>query len=70
VETKPTKAIVAAVLTVLGLLGVTLTDGGSQLVAAIVQLVVVGYGVWRVPNRPKPKRGGVGTFNRHAGGQL
>jgi hypothetical protein len=53
IPTKPTKALVAALLTLLGLMGVTLTDGQTQLLMAAVQLLVVSYGVWRTVNAPK-----------------
>lgn len=69
-DTKPTKAIVAAVLTLLGLIGVTVTDGTTQLVTAAVQLALVTYGVWRARN--KPTRRGVSEFlhDRGPGGDL
>ena len=68
-DTKPTKAVVAAVLTLIGLLGVTLTDGQTQLVAAVVQLAVVTYAVWRTTNAPKPRRAGRGIGRYTPGGQ-
>jgi hypothetical protein len=72
-DTKPTKAIVAAVLTLLGLVGVTVTDGTTQLVTAAVQLLLVTYGVWRAHNAPRrPRHRGVGDFlhDRGPGGDL
>jgi hypothetical protein len=59
--TKSTKALVAAVLTLAGLLGIHLTDGTAQLVVAIVQLVAVTYGVWRAYNAPKVSSSGQGV---------
>lgn len=55
-DVKASKAVVAAVVTVLGLLGVTLSDGATQLVVAVLQLVLVTYGVWRTVNAPKGPR--------------
>lgn len=65
VPTKPTKAVVAAVITVAGLLGIQLTDGTAQLVVMILQLVLVVYGVWRAHNVPKAPVAG-----RQIGGYL
>lgn len=53
---KASKALAAAVVTVLGLVGVTLSDGATQLVAAVVQLLLVTFAVWRTVNRPKGPR--------------
>lgn len=53
VPTKPTKALVAAVVTVAGLVGIQLTDGTAQLVVMVAQLLLVVYGVWRARNAPK-----------------
>lgn len=53
VQTKPTKALVAAVVTLAGLVGIQLTDGTAQLVVMIAQLLLVVYGVWRARNAPK-----------------
>lgn len=60
--TKSTKALVAAVITLAGLVGIQLTDGTAQLVVAILQLVAVVYGVWRTYNGPKDSGPGVGDF--------
>jgi hypothetical protein len=54
--TTSSKAIAAAVTSLLGLLGVTLSDGGQQLVVAVVTLAVVTFSVWRVRNHPKLRR--------------
>jgi len=63
--TKPTKAYVAAVVTLAGLVGIHLTTGTAQAIVMALQLVLVVYGVWRAWNRPKlPDRG------RNLGGQL
>ena len=63
--TKPTKAYVAAVVTILGLVGIQVTTGTAQVIVMVLQLVLVVYGVWRAYNRPKlPDRG------RRVGGQL
>lgn len=53
VQTKPTKALVAAVVTLAGLVGIQLTDGTAQLVVMVAQLLLVVYGVWRARNAPK-----------------
>jgi hypothetical protein len=50
---KPTKAVVAALVTILGLVGIHVTTGTAQLLVMVAQLVVVVYGVWRARNRPK-----------------
>lgn len=56
--TKPTKAYVAAVVTLLGLVGIHVTTGTAQAVVMVAQLLIVVYGVWRAANRPKlPDRG-------------
>jgi hypothetical protein len=62
--TKPSKALVAAVLTIAGLLGLHLTSGTAQAVVVVLQVVLVTYGVWRTRNVPKatPERPGVGDF--------
>jgi len=52
-QTKPSKAVTAAVITVAGLFGITLTDGTAQLIVMGLQLVAVVYGVWRTYNAPK-----------------
>lgn len=52
-ETKSTKALVAAVVTLAGLVGIQLTDGTAQLVVMILQLLAVVFGVWRARNNPK-----------------
>jgi len=63
--TKPSKAYVAAVVTLAGLVGIHLTSGTAQAIVMALQLVAVVYGVWRTWNRPKlPDRG------RGVGGQL
>lgn len=65
VQTKPTKALVALVVTLAGLAGIQLTDGAAQLVVMGLQLLLVVYGVWRARNAPKdpPATGpGVGEF--------
>jgi hypothetical protein len=61
---KPTKAIVAAVVTLAGLVGIHLTDGTAQVIVMVAQLVLVSYGVWRTVNAPKtpPAGPGVGEF--------
>lgn len=65
VPTKPTKAVVAAVITVAGLVGIHLTEGTAQLVVMVLQVVIICYGVWRTRNAPKdPPAGGVGGFIR------
>lgn len=53
VQTKPTKALVAAVVTLAGLVGIQLTTGTAQLVVMVAQLLLVVYGVWRARNAPK-----------------
>lgn len=65
VPTKATKAMVAALVTIAGLVGIHLTTGTAQLVVAVLQLLLVVYGVWRTRNAPKapPAAGpGVGDF--------
>lgn len=59
VRTKPTKALVALLVTVAGLVGIHLTHGTAELVVGAVQLVLVVYGVWRARNAPVevPPRG-------------
>lgn len=59
--TKPTKAYVAAVITLLGLVGIHLTTGTAQALVMVGQLLLVAYGVWRVHNHPKPPRSGPGV---------
>jgi len=62
-QTKSTKAMVAALITLAGLVGLHLTDGTAQLVVAVLQLAAVFYGVWRTRNAPKRTTGpGVGDF--------
>lgn len=61
VQTKPTKALVALVVTLAGLVGIHLTNGTAQLVVMVAQLVIVSYGVWRARNAPKGGPG-VGEF--------
>lgn len=56
VPTKSTKALVAAVITLAGLVGIHLTAGTAQLIVMLGQLVVVTYGVWRAHNRAKLTR--------------
>lgn len=53
VPTKPTKTVVATVITMAGLLGIQLTTGTAQLVVMVLQVLLVAYGVWRAHNRPK-----------------
>lgn len=62
--TKPSKALVAAVLTLAGLVGIHLTSGTAQAVVVVLQVVLVTYGVWRTRNVPKAtrERRGVGDF--------
>jgi hypothetical protein len=55
-DTTSSKALTAALLNLLGLLGVTLSDGTQQVVAAVVTLAVVTFGVWRVRNHPKLRK--------------
>lgn len=63
VPTKPTKAVVAAVVTMLGLVGIHVTSGTAQLIVMVGQLVLVVFGVWRARNKPThPGGGGVGEF--------
>jgi len=58
-----TKAMVAAVVTMLGLVGITVTTGTAQVIVMVAQLVLVVYGVWRARNHVKPGKGtGVGGF--------
>lgn len=58
VPTKPSKAVVAAVITLLGLVGIQVTTGTAQALVMLGQLVLVVYGVWRTRNPPKlPNRG-------------
>lgn len=62
-KTKPTKALVALVVTVAGLVGIHLTHGAAELIVGAVQLVLVVYGVWRARNAPVEQPGpGVGGF--------
>lgn len=67
-KTKPTKAYVAAVVTILGLVGIHVTAGTAQALVMVGQLVLVVYGVWRTHNAPKatPRRraNGVDGFLR------
>lgn len=61
--TKPTKAIVAAVLSLLGAVGLTVSDGTTQIITGAVQVLIITYGVWRAVNRPRDGRaGGIGGF--------
>jgi hypothetical protein len=64
VPLKPTKALVAALITVAGLVGLQLTEGTAQLIVMAAQLVLVTYGVWRARNEPKepPTGPGVGEY--------
>lgn len=58
VPTKPTKAYVAAVVVLAGLVGIHLTNGTAQALVMLGQLLFTVYGVWRATNRPKlPDRG-------------
>lgn len=50
---KPTKAVVAALVTVLGLVGIHVTTGTAQLLVMVAQVVIVFYGVWRARNHPR-----------------
>lgn len=63
-QTKSTKALVAAVVTLAGLVGIQLTDGTAQLVVMVLQLLAVVFGVWRARNNPKTprRRRGMGEF--------
>lgn len=64
-RTKPTKALVAALITVAGLVGVRLTSGTAELILMACQLILVAYGVWRTRNNPKdppPGGGGIGWY--------
>jgi hypothetical protein len=54
--TRPTKAYVSMVITLAGFIGLHLTDGDAQAIVMAGQLIVIGYGVWRVPNKPKGRR--------------
>ena len=63
--TKPSKAMVAAVVTALGLLGVRVTDGTAQVLVMVLQLALVVFGVWRTWNHPKSPPGpdqGIGRY--------
>lgn len=61
--TTATKAQVAALVTVLGLVGIHITTGTAQAIVMVAQLALVFYGVWRVRNRRKTKQWpGVGEF--------
>lgn len=62
--TRPTKAYVAAVVTILGLVGINVTTGTAQAIVMVAQLVLVVYGVWRARNLPRPTRRarGMGEF--------
>lgn len=66
VPRKPTKAIVAAVVTVLGLVGIHVTTGTAQAIVMVGQVVLVVYGVWRARNLPKRR----GAVNHDPGGLL
>lgn len=55
-EQTAAKAIAALVLSVLGAIGITVTDGTGQLIVAAVNVAIIVYGVWRVRNRPKGRR--------------
>lgn len=58
IPTKPTKAYVAAVVVLAGLVGIHLTSGTAQALVMLGQLAFTVYGVWRATNRPKlPDRG-------------
>lgn len=57
VQTKPTKAVVAAIVTLAGLVGIHLTSGTAQAIVMAVQLVLVVYGVWRARNKPVDRPG-------------
>lgn len=58
VPTKPTKAYVAAIVTIAGLVGIHITSGTAQAIVMVGQLLLVVYGVWRARNLPK-RRGAV-----------
>ena len=62
--TRPSKALVAGLVTLAGLVGIRLTHGTAELVVMLAQLLVVAYGVWRTHNGPKPplEGPGVGEF--------
>lgn len=60
--TKPTKAHIAALVTVLGLVGFHVTSGTVQAVLTVAWLAVSWYSVWRTPNRPRASKGGMGRF--------
>jgi hypothetical protein len=53
--------VVAALITMAGLVGIHLTEGTAQLVVMFVQLVLVVYGVWRARNYPKDPPAGPGV---------
>lgn len=59
--TKPTKAYVAAVVVLAGLVGIHLTSGTAQALVMAGQLVFTVYGVWRTWNRPKLPDNGKGV---------
>ena len=61
VPTKPTKALVAGLVTLAGLVGIHLTTGTAQAIVMLGQLVLVVYGVWRTYNAPKPPASGPGV---------
>lgn len=52
-ETKPNKALAAAITAMLAALGVTTTSGTTELVVAILGVLVNAYAVWRTYNPPK-----------------
>lgn len=62
--TKARKAYVAAVVTLLGLVGIQVTTGTAQALVMLGQLLLVVYGVWRTRNPAKlPNKGqGVAGF--------
>lgn len=51
--TRPAKAVVAAVTTLLGLVGIHVTSGTAEALVMAGQLALVVFAVWRTPNRPK-----------------
>jgi hypothetical protein len=53
---KATKAQLAAVVTILGLVGIHVTSGTAELIVGVVQLALVTFGVWRVRNAQKPPK--------------
>lgn len=50
---KPTKALVAGLISLAGVFGVTMTHGTAELVLVLAQLVLVTFGVWRTRNDPR-----------------